>query len=195
MAVGQSPIEGIPGVPLVWDSEFGTQLGIPPIEAVGMVAFVKPEHQAMAMADYSVAYREGGGDAYALAISGTPSGDFNGHVASGQRAVVACAPLNAGIEGWHVGVAEPGQGLGTYQQKEWLDFPAVALPVAAGGLRVWIGRLREHLNPPIIDRTLNSGLDASGARLRSDAGLLRPLTGDQVRQLCPRAVFVKPPIE
>jgi hypothetical protein len=195
MTSGPTPASGeTPPLQLAWDADFAAQIGgMSPVDAVGMAAFMDPVHKAEALAKYAAVYAGSeNDDAFAVVVSGTPSDDFNAMIASGARAVVACAPLEATAEDWHIGLAAPGRTLGMFEQQQWLSFPAVALPVAAGGLRVWLGRLRNG-EPPIIDQTLNSGIDSAGNRVRSWEGPITPMTRHQVRQFCPGAVFIEPP--
>jgi hypothetical protein len=179
---------------LAWDADFAAQIGgMSPVEAVGMAGFMNPVQKARELAKYAAVYAGSEkSDAFAVVVSGTPSDDFNAAIASGARAVVACAPLEATADDWHIGVAAPGQSLGVFEHPQWLSFPAVALPVAARGLRVWLGRLRNG-EPPIIDQTLNSGIDPAGDRVRSAEKHITPMTRSQVRQFCPGAVFIEPP--
>jgi hypothetical protein len=194
MASGQTPAFGeTPPLQLAWDADFAAQIGgMSPVDAVGMMAFTRPAHKAEILGKYGVSYAgTESSDAFAVVVSGTPSADFDAAIASGARAVVACAPLEATVDDWHIGVAAPGQTLGVFEQPQWLSFSAVALPVAARGLRVWLGRLRSG-EPPIIDQTLNRGIDAAGNAVHGAEGLLASLTRRQVQQYCPGAVFIEP---
>jgi hypothetical protein len=183
----------IPTLEIAWNTNFADQIGTHPAFGVEMTEFTDPGARNDVLALYSTAFApDDTGEKVAVVLSGTPSEDFDGHIAAGEQAVVGCAPLDVtSWEQWDIGLAPPGQTLGRHES--WTGFPAIALPLSAAGLRVWIGRLRTDRRVPIIDRTLTSALAATGDRVSHDSLPLPGIPRADLPRLCPGVVFVEPP--
>lgn len=185
-------------IALQWNSDFARQLGgEDPRKIVGVRQTVTTGAERGLIAAYA---GDESGDRMAVVVSGTPAYDFNRRLEMGERAVVACAPLEGDLNTWNIGVAEPSEQLGMYGEAHF-PHTAVAVPVGAAGLRLWIGRLRMDRpglskNPPlpIIDATIGSGLSVAGELMYTISQPLPGIPRVELPRLCPGIVIVESPV-
>ncbi|HSW98565.1 MAG TPA: hypothetical protein VLF71_01890 [Candidatus Saccharimonadales bacterium] len=194
MSYEQSPA-GLPVLPMQWDAAFGEVIGMPPPYTV-VSEYAKSAQQDMLMGQDGITFAgDESGDRFAVLVTVAVSPEFEGRIGKGERTVVGCAPPDGTMASWQMGLAAPGATPGKYWAYEGrASYSAVALPLAAGGLRAWLGRLRvPFMGQQLVDKATIRGMGPGGELSHGHEGPIRGVTMDEIRRFCPDVALVEPP--
>ena len=185
----------LPTLPMQWDADFDRVVGMSAQYTVVPSRGSAAQNKVVMEQNTITFAGDESGERFGVVVTDSISWELERRIDRGERLAIGYAPLDGEITDWHMGLAAPGARPGKYWGHEGMvSWPAVALPLAAGGLRLWLGRRRVPIRgQEFVDKASIQGMGPDGELYCADEGLITGLTLEEIRRFCPGVKLVEPP--